>query len=129
MKIKSLFALILAISLLVSAFVIPTSAKTNKTNSDVEIIIENENISAETKTKIEKYYSTENHNDDGATTYGLTCTLFGHKLETSCVTAITHKARATAPRCLEKVYEYEACTRCDYEASDLLGSSYIFCCS
>ena len=128
MKIKSLFAFLLAISLFISAFVIPVSAKTD-VDSDIEIIIENQNISDETKAKIEKYYSTENHSDNGVTTYGLTCTLFGHKLETSCVTTITHKVSATAPRCLEKVYEYEACTRCDYEASDLLGSSYIFCCS
>ena len=129
MKIKSLFALILAISLLVSAFVVPTSAKTNETNSDVEIIIENENISAETKTKIEKYYSTENHNDDGATTYGLTCTLLGHKLESSAVGVITHKVRATSPRCLKKVYAYEACTRCDYETSELISTANIVCCS
>ena len=129
MKIKSLFALMMAISLLVSAFVVPTSAKTNETNSDVEIIIENENISAETKTKIEKYYSTENHNDDGATTYGLTCTLLGHKLESSTVVVVTHKVRSTQPRCLQKTYDYDACTRCDYEYSKVISSEYIICCS
>lgn len=129
MKIKSLFAFILAISLLVSAFVIPTSAKTAETNSDIEIIIENENISAETKAKIEKYYSTENHNDDGATTYGLTCTLLGHKLENSIVSVITHKVRATSPRCLKKTYCYEACTRCDYETSEIISTKNIVCCS
>lgn len=129
MKIKSLFAIILAISLLASAFAVPVSAKPYKTNSDIEIIIENENITAETKAKIEKYYLEENHNDDGAAAYGLTCTLLGHKLEKSCVTTITHKVRATEPRCLKKTYTYEACTRCDYESSDLITSSYIFCCS
>lgn len=129
MKIKSLFAVVLSISLLVSAFAIPVSAKTDKANSDVEIIIENENISAETKEKIEKYYSTENHNDDGIATYGLTCTLLGHKLEKSCVTTITHKVRATSPRCLKKVYAYEACTRCDYESSEVISTSNIVCCS
>ena len=98
-------------------------------NSDIEIIIENESVSAETKTKIEKYYSTENHNDDGATTYGLTCTLLGHKIESSTVSVVSHKVSATAPRCLKKIYDYEACTRCDYESSDLITSSYIFCCS
>lgn len=129
MKIKSLFAVMLAISLLASAFVVPTSAKADETNSDIEIIIENENISAETKAKIEKYYSTENHNDDVTTTYGLTCTLLGHKLESSAVGVITHKVRATSPRCLKKVYAYEACTRCDYETSDVISSEYIICCS
>lgn len=128
MKVKSLFALMLAISLLVSAFVVPTSAKTSETNSDIEIIIENQEISAETKAKIEKYYSTENHNDDGATTYGLTCTLLGHKLEKSCVTTVTHKVRTTSPRCLQKTYDYEACTRCDYETSEVISTFYIVCC-
>lgn len=128
MEIKSLFAIIIAISLLVSAFAVPVSAKTDKTNSDIEIIIENENISAETKAKIEKYYLAENHND-GATTYGLTCTLLGHKLESSTVAVITHKVRATSPRCLKKVYDYEACTRCDYETSEVISTLYIACCS
>ncbi len=128
MKIKSLFAVMLAISLFVSAFVIPTSAKTDKTNSDIEIIIENENISAETKAKIEKYYLAENHND-GATTYGLTCTLLGHNLENSIVSVITHKVRTTSPRCLKRNYCYEACTRCDYETSEVISTVYIVCCS
>lgn len=129
MKIKSLFATMLAISLLVSAVAIPVSAKTDETNSDIEIIIENENISAETKAKIEKYYSTENHNDDGATIYGLTCTLLGHKLETSIVSVVTHKVRASQPRCLEKIYDYAACTRCDYETSEIISTTNIVCCS
>ncbi len=129
MKIKSLFAVMLAISLLASVFVVPASAKPDKTNSDIEIIIENENISAETKTKIEKYYMTENHSDNSDTTYGLTCTLLGHKLESSTVAVITHKVRATSPRCLKKVYDYEACTRCDYETSEVISTSNIVCCS
>ena len=128
MKSKSLCAVILAISLFVSVFVIPASAKTD-VDSDIEIVIENQNISDETKAKIEKYYSTENHSDNGATTYGLTCTLLGHKLESSTVGVITHKVRATSPRCLKKVYDYEACTRCDYETSDLMSKTYIVCCS
>ena len=129
MRIKSLFAVILVISLLASAFAVPASAKSNKTNSDIEIIIENKNITAETKAKIEKYYSEENHNDDGATTYGLTCTLLGHKLEESCVTTITHKVRTSQPRCLQRTYEYAACTRCDYETSEVISTVYIVCCS
>ena len=129
MKFKSLFAILLAISLLFCTFVVPTSAKTNEANSEIEIIIENTEISEETRERIEKYYSTENHSDEGATTYGLTCTLLGHKIESTTVTTITHKVRATAPRCLKKIYDYEACTRCDYEASDLITSSYIFCCA
>lgn len=128
MKTKNLFAILLVITLLACTCVIPTSAK-ETTNNDVEIIINGE-VSAETKEKIERYFSSgEPITADGDSTYGLTCTLFGHKLEGTIVSAITHKVSATAPRCLEKTYDYEACTRCDYESSDLINSSYIFCCA
>lgn len=66
--------------------------------------------------------------DDGTAAYGLTCTLFGHKTESSVVTAVTHKAKATSPRCLRETYEVETCSRCDYVKSTLIGSEYIVCC-
>ena len=130
MKIKNIFAILLAITLLTCTFVIPTSAK-NETaqNTDVEIIIHDE-VSEETKEKIERYFADgEPAADDGATTYGLTCTLFGHKLESVLTSTTSHKARTTAPRCLKRTYEYETCTRCDYEKSTLKSSQYINCCS
>lgn len=68
-----------------------------------------------------------NH-DEEASAYGLMCTLFGHKLESSIVTTITHKVRSTAPRCLQEKFNVEACTRCDYTNSTLLNSTYISCC-
>ena len=130
MKIKNLFAILLALTLLICTFVMPTSAKgSTEDNTNVEIIIIDE-VSAKTKEKIEKHFangtSVEN---DGTATYGLTCTLFGHKLENSVVETITHKVSTTAPRCLKRTYLYEACTRCDYETSTLAKSEYIFCCS
>ncbi len=66
--------------------------------------------------------------DDGAETYGLTCTLFGHKLESSYITATTHKVNSTDPRCLRETYYTEVCSRCDYTNSTLVDSSYISCC-
>ena len=130
MKIKSLFAILLALILLTCTFVIPTSAKESKEiYTNVEIII-NDDVSAETKAKIERYFAngTPDENKD-ATTFGLTCTLLGHKLENSAVDVITHKVRATSPRCVKKTYVYSACTRCDYETSDLIDTEYIVCCS
>lgn len=67
--------------------------------------------------------------DDGVATYGLTCTLFGHKLTSSVVTAVTHKAKATSPRCLSERYDVETCSRCDYTTSTKISSQYIVCCS
>ena len=69
-----------------------------------------------------------NHSDDGADAYGLTCTLFGHKIQSSVVTTITHKVNPTSPRCLQETYNAETCSRCDYTNATLLGSTYIVCC-
>ena len=128
MKIKSMFAILLALTLLICTCVLPTSAK-EATNNNVEIII-NDDVSEETKAKIEKHFENgEPSNTDDTTTYGLTCTLFGHKLENTIVETITHKVRTTAPKCLRKVYNYNACTRCDYETSELIATENIYCCS
>ena len=128
MKIKNLFAILLALTLLASTFVLPTSAK-ERTNNNVEIIIIDE-VSEETKSKIEKYFENgEPANTGDIMTYGLTCTLFGHKLDPSSVSVITHKVRTTSPRCVRKTYLYQACTRCDYETSELIATEYIICCS
>lgn len=130
MKIKNLFASLLVLTLLTCTCVLPTSAKENINKNDVEIIILDENVSAETKEKIEKYFANgEPTIDNNATTYGITCTLLGHKLDPSSVSVITHKVRATAPRCERKTYLYQACTRCDYETSELIATENIYCCS
>ncbi len=129
MKIKSLFAILLALTLLVCTFVVPINAKESTINTGIEVIIVDE-VSEETKAKIEKYFADgEPTTNDGNSTYGLTCTLLGHKLENTSVETITHKVRSTSPRCLKKTYAYSACTRCDYETSELVKSTYIVCCS
>ncbi len=68
------------------------------------------------------------HEDDGAAAYGLMCTLFGHKIESSITSAITHKVNATDPRCRRQRFNTEVCTRCDYTNSTMIDSSYISCC-
>ena len=70
----------------------------------------------------------EDHDCEEAATYGLMCTLFGHKLETSTASTVTHNARTTAPRCLKKTYTVETCSRCDYSTKTLKNSQYISCC-
>lgn len=128
MKTKKFFSLILALATLLCAVVIPANAAETEIDEHIEIIIENEYISEETREKIIAFYSDGGEKKEGMTTYGLTCTLFGHKLESSAVSVITHKARSTSPRCLQKTYNYESCTRCDYENSTLIGQKYISCC-
>ena len=126
MKTIKIISLILALTTLLCAMIIPTSAA--ETHEHIDIYIENENISEETKEKIIAFYSNGGEEKDSTATYGLTCTLFGHKLESTLVTKITHEVRTTSPRCLQKKYNYESCTRCDYEASTLVSQMYIACC-
>lgn len=129
MKIKSLFAILLVITILTCTCVLPASAKEITNNNGIEIII-NDEVSVETKAKIEKHFiNGEPATDDSATTFGITCTLLGHKLDPSSVSVITHKVSATAPRCVRKTYLYQACTRCDYETSELIDTEYIYCCA
>lgn len=128
MKHTKLFTLMLALSLIFCSLSISVSATDEIHSDDIEIYIVNKDVSEETKEKIIAYY-TNGGEDDGVAICGLTCTLFGHKLETTTIKTITHKVRATAPRCLQRYYDYEACTRCDYESSTLLSKSYIYCCS
>lgn len=56
--------------------------------------------------------------------------LFGHKLDTGTMGVISHKVRASAPRCLNEIYSYEICTRssCDYSKYTKLSQAYINCC-
>lgn len=127
---KRIFAVLLVLTLLTCACALPVSAKNiEKENDNIEIIIHDE-VSEETKAKIERYFATGAPDEnDGATTYGLTCTLLGHKIECTSVYTIEHKVSATSPRCLKKTYNYEECTRCDYEKATLISKIYIVCCS
>ena len=126
---KRIFAILLVLTLLTCTFALPASAKnTTNENTEIEIII-NDEVSEETKAKIERYFATgAPAENNGVSTYGLTCTLLGHKIECTSVYTIEHKVRATSPRCLKKTYGYEECTRCDYEKSTLIATEYIVCC-
>lgn len=129
MKIKSSFAVLLALILLICTFVIPVNAKNIiNNNNEIEIVI-NDDVSEETKLRIEKYFVNGIPAEEENSTYGLTCTLFGHKTECTSVYTITHKVRATEPRCKKETYNYDECTRCDYSKATLIATEYIYCCA
>ncbi len=127
---KKIIALVLVIVSLFSAMSISVYAEnTNKNTVTVTVnetvFIFNANTTEEFRSKAIAHYF--NHENDGVA-YGLTCTLFGHKLESSVMTTITHKASSTDPRCLRETFNVEVCTRCDYTNPILIGSTYISCC-
>lgn len=128
MKTKKILSIILAITILGCVFVMPANAAETEAHEHIEIIIVNQDISEEAKEKAIAFYTNGSEETEDVATYGLTCTLFGHNLETTGVYKITHEVRSTSPRCLKKIYDYSTCTRCDYEESVLISSAYIVCC-
>lgn len=127
---KKIIALIMTVVLAFSVMSVSVYAEDAAENiivtvDNVEFIFE-AGTSEDFRNKfIADYFNTE---DDGTETYGLTCTLFGHNLETSTSIVITHKVNSTSPRCLQEKYLSEACTRCDYTSKTLVSSTYIVCC-
>lgn len=95
------------------------------THENITIEFHNE-ISDEAREKVIAHFHGEDETKLSAR--GLTCTLFGHKLETGTTTTVTHKVSSTAPRCLRETFDYEICSRCDYSDYTLIGSVYIYCC-
>lgn len=126
---KKVIALIMAMILTFSVMSISVYAENADeicvTVNGTEFIFEADATEEYINSFIEDYF---NPSDDTAQTYGLTCTLFGHDIETSYVTTTTHKARSSAPRCLQQLNQVETCSRCDYVNRTILKSEYISCC-
>lgn len=129
---KKILAVILAIASVFSLATFSASAENTDENTvvitrgDTDYIFE-AGVSDDLMNSFIYAIETEHDCDDTAT-YGLMCTLFGHKLETTTASTLTHKAKATDPRCLKRTYAIDSCTRCDYTSQTLLGSTYISCC-
>lgn len=130
MKTKILAILMVAV-ISVSLFIFPASAAEVETASEhthIEVFFEDDTISEELKAKATAFYLNGGEEEESSA-WGLTCTILGHKYEDASTTVITHKARATAPRCLKNIYLYQTCTRCGHEKSTLMESFYIYCCA
>ncbi len=126
---KKVFSVLLAVITLVSLTVLPASAEVGAHEDEIEIIIHNQDLDEEVKAKIVEFYQNPETEDEEASTYGLTCDLLGHKYEYTTVTTVTHKARASAPRCLQKTYDHGVCSRCQTQINTLRSSVYIYCCA
>lgn len=94
------------------------------THKNITIEFHNE-ISDNARDRVIAHFHGE---EDMIAARGITCTLFGHKLETGSTSVVTHKVNSSAPRCLRETYNYEICSRCDYSEYTFLYSEYIYCC-
>lgn len=128
MKKSRIIALIMAIALILSSAQIFAFAETTEETEQAEsTVVFYSEVSPEVKERVIAHFNGEELSV--AQARGLTCTLFGHDLETGTAAEITHKARTTAPRCLKETVSYEICSRCDYAEYTTLNSEYIYCCS
>ncbi|MBQ2903892.1 MAG: hypothetical protein IJE48_05790 [Clostridia bacterium] len=125
---KKIIAFIMAVVLAFSAMSISVYAEDaseiSVTVNGIEFIFE----AGTSEEFIDKFIGDYFNPEDNTQTYGITCTLLGHDIETSRTIVITHNARTSAPRCLKKYYNVETCSRCDYTSKTLLGQEYIYCC-
>lgn len=133
MKTKRFLAILMVLAISVSLIVMPTSAAeaedTHK-HDHIEIYFEDENLSEEFKAEATAYFLNGGAEADNETaTYGLTCTLFGHKITSVTTHIYTHKVNPTPPRCIRETYAYDSCERCDYKTTELLSTTYIACCA
>ncbi len=121
---KKLFAIILSVSFIFGAMTVTANAADSLDAPHIEFIFE-ENTPAEIQERIIADLTGE---DDGAEPCNILCDLLGHKLETGTTIAIKHKVSSTEPRCMEEIYNYEICSRCDYSKYTLINREYISCC-
>lgn len=127
MKLKRFISCALALIIAICSFSTIAFAENNvETSENITIEFHNE-ISDEAREKVVAHFHGEDVSVINAR--GLTCTLFGHNLETGTTSVVTHKVSSTAPRCLRETFDYEICSRCDYSEYTLIGSEYIYCCS
>ncbi len=124
MKLKKLISIVLTVAFALSAFQVFAFA--GNAEAEYKEYIFESGVSDELKARVIAVINGEESEADPA---GLLCDILGHNLETTSITEITHKASSTAPRCLQKTYSVNTCTRCDYSTKTLSGSKYIYCCA
>lgn len=126
-KITKIIALIM-VAVFIAAPVTQASDSTYTYQSDhIEITITHSGLSEEQLLYIVQLLESGETKVD-AQTYGLTCTLFGHKLVTTVNEVITHMVYDTYPHCKRECYNTTICERCDYAEVELISTEAVGCC-
>ncbi len=126
---KKIITLFLTIAMLL-CFCFSASANEEIGNTyqigNTTIIFEIESaFTAEQQQAIAEYVANPEY---GIAKANVLCSLFGHKNTTELVTAVTHNASPTEPKCKQETFEVTYCSRCDESTMVLVNVSYISCC-
>ena len=128
-RIITLFmAIIIAFSMTLVSSANTTSGNTIEVNGVTVIFSANSNFTEEEQQLIAEHVILGISEDERNTTYNLLCTLFGHKTTTESFTVVEHCASDTQPRCRRSLQDVTACSRCDYVTTEVISSTYIYCC-
>lgn len=131
---KKTVSFIMAMCLLICGCSLTGSAADAKSNvfyykdNTVEVTVLGDDISYDKMKQIADCVAGV-EDDDGVSECGIAC-IFGHKLETTTSTSVTHNAYTTSPKCVKNTYSVEYCTRssCDYSSKTLISSTRIATC-
>ncbi len=132
---KKTVSFIMALCLIFGGATIKSSAANTNTSTfffenNKEVYVSGEDIDQKKKQSIAHFISNVDENEtNNISPRGILC-IFGHKLATTTTTEITHNAYSSSPKCLEKNYKVEYCTRasCDYMTKELVDSYRIADC-
>lgn len=97
--------------------------------NNIEVRITHDGLSEDKLLQLAQLLAGGSSNSD-IQTYGLMCTLFGHKLVTTENEVVTHMVFDTYPHCELKHYTTTLCERnnCNYAETELLSTSKVGCC-
>lgn len=129
---KRFITILVAIVMIASMVLITSATSSSGTTIErdgVTVVFESDStFSIDKKNEIVDYIITDNIQDTSVTTYNLLCTLFGHKTTTESITVYEHCVRDAQPRCIRSLQDVTGCTRCDYVTTEVITSSYVYCC-
>lgn len=126
---KKIISILLAISLFVAFYITPVAGESgnNIYTIDNKTIIFDE-ASAFTVEEQQVIAELLANSDQVHSTYGLMCTLFGHKNTTETVQTITHCVDTKSPRCLQENFAVTTCSRCGETTTERVSYRFITCC-
>ena len=128
-KLTKMIALLLVAAFAFASAVHATESTYVYQEENIEIRITHNGLSEEKLLHISQLLLSGETNTD-TQTYGLVCTLFGHKLITTEDEVVTHMVYDTYPHCKSEYYEVTTCERnnCTYAEIELLSTDKIGCC-
>ena len=128
-KITKMLALLLTMVFAFASTVNATNSTYVYQENNIEITITHSGLSEEKLLHIAQLHISGETSTE-VQTYGLMCTIFGHKLITTADEVVTHMVYETYPHCERMFYNTTTCERnnCNYAEVELISVESVGCC-